>query len=219
MIDWWNSRFGSHAIDDTLLNKQKALFAEKKRLFEAMMANLEMAGKVVPTTNKDIDFCDVIPYRIPKRLAKTTAGKAGDDMAASPVLEDVVDPTHNFPPTMPDDNDAHDFQYHLPIPAPPAQEIQYWPIYDTTLFNQETTSRRCLRCGLEKKGATHDGGTTCTAVEYCTSADRQEGWVVPDGYEVGDVRPRASMKAVVSAWKRRKEELSIQDRFKFSGWS
>ena len=85
--------------------------------------------------------------------------------------------------------------------------------------SKKTRSRRCYRCGLEKKGPTHEGGARRTSAEYCTSTVVQEGWTVPSGYEVGDDRPPATLKSIMQNWKQRKEALSIEDEFEFEGWT
>ena len=84
--------------------------------------------------------------------------------------------------------------------------------------SKRTNCKRCLRCGLEKKGSHHNGGNKSNSKEYCTSEKKQEGWIVPAGYDVDDDRKKARSEAIRQAWAARKKELSIEDEFDFDGW-
>ena len=75
---------------------------------------------------------------------------------------------------------------------------------------------RCLRCGKKKVSDLHPGD----GVEYCKvpENERHEGWIVPDGFNIGDTRKKADSRAVRRAWKGRRIALEIKEEEEFDGW-
>jgi hypothetical protein len=83
-----------------------------------------------------------------------------------------------------------------------------------------TNKVRCLRCGNEKVGDLHPGDGAANKLEYCKvpENERHEGWIVPNGFQIGDTREKTDSRAVRGAWKRQKKELDIEDEQQFDGW-
>lgn len=76
---------------------------------------------------------------------------------------------------------------------------------------------RCYRCGLHKTGEDHKAGSAKNSVEYYTVPveKRLNGWIVPDGYEVGDTRKAAETRTVRRNWNRHKQQNGIIEHANF----
>lgn len=105
--------------------------------------------------------------------------------------------------------------HHLNVPVAAVPAVAH-----VSTPREPTKRLRCLRFGLHKSGRHHKTRTPRTSVEYCTVPinERFNGWVVPAGYEVSDVRPAADLRSVRRAWKRHREENDIREHEDFLDW-
>jgi hypothetical protein len=84
---------------------------------------------------------------------------------------------------------------------------------------------RCRRCGHAKTGGHHSDGNAAptSSTNYCTVPVkyRLKHWIVPPGYELGDLRPPiGDSRSVKRAWIRRRRELGLSLwEPQFPGWS
>lgn len=83
-----------------------------------------------------------------------------------------------------------------------------------------TQKKRCLRCGLHKSGIHHKGKAKKDSQEYCSvpESKRWPGWIVQQGYGVGDTRKAEALRTAQRDWRRYRAEHMIDEHPDFVNW-